>query len=295
MGSEMCIRDRNKGDSTNPQVRCRYVAREIAFYRDDDFFAATPPLEGLKLMLSLVASDRRKRLMVIDARKAYLHAEVGREIFVELPPEIRRPGVCARLKRCLYGTRDAPARWEAHLAKQLQSMGFLRGRASPCCFYHPQRGLRCLVHGDDFVFAGTEENLDWVNARMADAFLVKVVGRLGPDSTDLQEMRILNRVARWTPGGVEFEADPRHAEILIRDFGKQGADVSIPGVRACTEGGRARFEEGSDDQLAEVKSLDQGDDAPLTPDQASVFRAGVARANYLALDRPDLSFAVKEL
>ena len=42
---------------------------------------------------------------------------------VELPPEIRRPGYCARLRRCLYGTRDAPALWEAFLEKELGKMG----------------------------------------------------------------------------------------------------------------------------------------------------------------------------
>ena len=45
-------------------------------------------------------------------------------------------GMCARLRRSLYGTRDAPARWEAFLSKQLESMGFARGLASPCCYRH---------------------------------------------------------------------------------------------------------------------------------------------------------------
>jgi hypothetical protein len=39
--------------------------------------------------------------------------------------------------------------------------------------------LRCVVHGDDFVFSGTADALDWVEKRMHESFLVKVVGRLG--------------------------------------------------------------------------------------------------------------------
>ena len=95
----------------------------------------------------------------------------------------------ARLNRCLYGTRDAPARWEAHLAAQLTAMGFNRGHASPCCFKHSKRDLRCVVHGDDFVFVGPEHELRWVQQRMESAFLVKIIGQLGGDAGDLSELR----------------------------------------------------------------------------------------------------------
>ena len=99
--------------------------------------------------------------MVIDARKAHLHAMTEREIYVDLPPELGRAGYCGRLRRCLYGTRDASARWEAFLAAELQKHGFVQGVASPCCFKHAKRDLRCVVHGDDFVFVGPDVDLEW--------------------------------------------------------------------------------------------------------------------------------------
>ena len=42
----------NKGDSTNPDVRCRLVAQEVAQEYDASFFAATPPLEAKRVMFS---------------------------------------------------------------------------------------------------------------------------------------------------------------------------------------------------------------------------------------------------
>eukprot|EP00969_Alexandrium_andersonii_P176840 7819487-Alexandrium_andersonii.AAC.1 len=56
--------------------------------------------------------DSRKALL-IDVRKAYLHAYVDEDIYVALPPEVSRPGMRAKLRRSRYGTRAAPARWEA--------------------------------------------------------------------------------------------------------------------------------------------------------------------------------------
>ena len=62
----------------------------------------------------------------------------------------------------------------AFLAAELKKHGFVQGVASPCCFFHAARWLRCVVHGDDFVLAGPESALKRVEARMHESFLVKV-------------------------------------------------------------------------------------------------------------------------
>ena len=81
---------------------------------------------------------------VIDACKAHLHALADRTVYVQLPPEVAEEGYCAKLRRSLYGTRDAPKLWEAFLAEQLAALGFVRGRASPCCYHHNRLGSGAL-------------------------------------------------------------------------------------------------------------------------------------------------------
>ena len=202
----------NKGDAKKPLIRSRFVVKEIATYKSDDFFAATPPLEALRLLLSMAASSGRDvKVEVLDARKAHLHAFADRTVFVQLPPEEAEPGYCARLVRCLYGTRDAPKRWEAFLAEQLIAMGFARGRASPCCYYHAALDVRCIVHGDDFVLTDSARALDEVKTCMHERFLLKELGRLGGGQGELRGLRVLNRVIQWTPAGLRYEAAPRHA------------------------------------------------------------------------------------
>ena len=134
--------------------------------------------------------------MVIDVSKAHLHAFVHRDIYVALPPEAAEPGMCAKLVCQLYGTRDAPARWEALYTQTLKDMGFECGRASGCCFWHRSRNIRCVVHGDDFTFTGYDEDLDWLQVAMGNVFLHKVCGRLGNGPGYVQELRLLNRVIR---------------------------------------------------------------------------------------------------
>ena len=79
---------------------------------------------------------------------------------MDLPPERAREGFCCRLKKCLCGTRDAPRQWEAYAASVLLKAGFVRGKASAVCFWHPQRNVLCLVHGDGFLLAGAGRDLD---------------------------------------------------------------------------------------------------------------------------------------
>ena len=142
--------DHNKGDEDSPKVRSRYVAKDIARWRDGAMFAATPPTRGSETPLvgdghpptgparetGLWARSGKRRgqrkAMVIDVSKAHLHAFVNRNIYVSLPLEEAQPGIRAKLARPLYGTRDAPARWEALYAQTLHDLGVERGRARAC-------------------------------------------------------------------------------------------------------------------------------------------------------------------
>ena len=90
-----------KGGAQNPKVRSRWGAKGTAKWKDDAMFAATPPLEAVRLLLSDLATRRRaggrrgsgqRKALFIDVRKAYLHAYVNRDIYVALPPEVAEPG-----------------------------------------------------------------------------------------------------------------------------------------------------------------------------------------------------------
>ena len=152
--------------------------------KSSEVFAPTPPLEAVRLLLPNAATTaarhpgQKKRILLIDVRKAHLHAESVRETYVRLPPEVAEEGMRGKLRRCLYGTRDAAARWEALYSQKLAKRGFTQGRASTCAFYIAHRDLRCVVHGDDFTFLGFSDDLDWITRQMEGWYSIKVRGRL---------------------------------------------------------------------------------------------------------------------
>ena len=72
--------DINKGDSAKPNIRSRYVGKEVATGVDATLYACTPPLEALKLIMGIASGDRHNGLhiMLNDVKRAYVHAEAQR-------------------------------------------------------------------------------------------------------------------------------------------------------------------------------------------------------------------------
>ena len=288
--------DTNKGDDDAPNILCRLVARESRRAGDDPIFAPTPPLESLRTILSLAAtnfqgaskkdrgptSPNRIQVSFIDISRAYFCAatDPNDPTYVELPPEDPDHGVLVgRLCKHMYGTRKAADGWHCEYAGCLvNDLGFTVGDASACVFYHAERQFRCSVHGDDLTTVGSKANLDWFKAQLEGFYELKEAHRLGPGPDDHKEATVLNRVVRWTSNGLEYEADPRQCEKLLRDLKLDGGDVKsvgTPGVKPTR------------DQL--------DGDAPLHLTKWTPYRAVVARANYLAADRPELQFSAKEV
>ena len=133
-------------------------------------FSATPPLESLRALCTLAASEEPGnadplRLMVVDISRAHFYADASRSVFIKLPEEEPRSGeagVCGRLLKTMYGTLDAADHWSAHYTQVLEKAGFTRGTASPCNFVHSQLGIWVLVHGDDFLVTGRSEGLSYM-------------------------------------------------------------------------------------------------------------------------------------
>jgi hypothetical protein len=151
----------------------------------DAFSASTPPLESKKILFSKFASSRRKgskklRLSFVDIRKAYFNAIPERAIYMRLPKELGLgTDVVARQVRCFDGTRDAGKLWEDTYTQAMECNGFITGAANPCVFYHKNREITVVVHGDDFTALGTDEDLDWYESALKEAFEIKIRGRLG--------------------------------------------------------------------------------------------------------------------
>ena len=102
----------------------------------------------------------------------------------------------------------------------------------------------------------------------------KIIGT-GPEES--RQEKVLNRVIAVDKDGWTYEADQRHGELIVRAMNVEGAK----GVKTTGEDAKAWKEEEDAEKIGAR--------------EASEFRAVAARANYLALDRADIQYAVKEI
>ena len=121
----------NKGDDQAPNIRSRFVAREIRTAGKDVIFAPVPPLESLRMIRSMTTtkfesgkglqpcwdhSEKKTQLLMIDISRAYFNAKTDKEdpTYVEFPSDMGAPpGMCGLLRRHMYGTRRAAEGWQA--------------------------------------------------------------------------------------------------------------------------------------------------------------------------------------
>jgi hypothetical protein len=211
-------------------------------------------------------------------RRAYFHAKAIRKVFVKLPYEDDEPGMCGELIMAMYGTRDAAQNWEHEYSDFLTGIGFKAGKASPCVFWMESRNLRIVVHGDDFTVLGHARELDWFRQKIKERYEVKIRARIGSEIKDDKSVRILNRIVTWNENGIDYESDQRHAEIIVKELGLKPDNVKsvvTPGVKETAK--------------------EELDNEELNSHDSTKYRQLVARASYLAQDRSDIGYAVKEL
>lgn len=203
----------NKNGHQDPDVRARLVAQEVNNAGDMLLCAATPPLESKRLLLSQWATGRVRdgqpvKISLIGVRKAYINGRPSRKRFTRPPAEMGMPKhLVLRLDRCMHGARDVGSIWETVYTDALLSMGFVAGKASPCCVWHPEWKLSCVVRGDDFTCLGVASSLDKYEAAMQPHSEVKLKGRLGEGEKDEKSMRVLNKLVSVTEDGPTYEPD----------------------------------------------------------------------------------------
>ena len=117
-------------------------------------------------------------------------------------------------------------------------------------------------HGDDFTVLGNCDDF-------------RQGGVLGPDRHDSMRSPYSNSVVTWNDDSIDMEADLRHAELVIRELG------------LCDDS------KGSTPPGCEMK--DDKETYMLFKATTTKCRSTTARWNYLASDRADLQYSVKEL
>ena len=90
-----------------------------------------------------------------------------------------------------------------------------------------------------------------------------------------KNIKTLNRSLHWGKRGIVHQHDPRHVDVLVKDFGfEHGNSVLTPATPDLVE-----------EEVSE----------PLCQDRHQQYRSQFARCLFLCQDRADITFIVNEL
>ncbi|CAI7857895.1 unnamed protein product, partial [Closterium sp. NIES-54] len=144
-----------------PVFKARYIARGFSQRQGVDFFqtfSPTPKMTTLRVLLH-VAAQREYELHSLDFSTAFLQGNLHKEIWLRRPPGFTGSfpaGTRWRLRRPVYGLRQAPCEWHDTLRTTLAALGFAPSTADPSLFLGTDTSLPpfyILVYVDDLVFA----------------------------------------------------------------------------------------------------------------------------------------------
>ena len=160
-------------DGTVDRFKSRFVAcgySQIHGFDYDETFSATLRSTSFRLLCAL-AAGRKLTLDHYDVTSAFTQSNIDAVIYVDAPPgnftpkdTKGRPKVL-KLRKALYGTKQASKLWQDTLIKHLtKTMGFRQLANDPCIFV--KSGLIVGVYVDDVVLAhNSPKLLEWFTAK----------------------------------------------------------------------------------------------------------------------------------
>jgi hypothetical protein len=127
----------------------------------DDTFAPVARMESVRLLFAL-AAQKDWRVHHMDVKSAFLNGNLKEEVYVHQLQGfaiLDKEGKVLRLRKALYGLRQAPMAWNANLDSTLKGMGFGQSPHEAAIYQRGNGGNALLVgvYVDDLVITGTKD------------------------------------------------------------------------------------------------------------------------------------------
>jgi hypothetical protein len=159
------------------KIKARLVVRGDQDNTEDDIPCDSPTVDrNTAKLLIAIAAIMGWSLRSVDISAAFLQGrELDRTVYILPPPEFRKPGVVWRLRKGLYGLKEAARLWFEELTKDLEKQGGKPLVGDPACLIFHEDGrfvAFALIHVDDILIGGEEEYTNNLMSKVKERFKV---------------------------------------------------------------------------------------------------------------------------
>lgn len=254
------------------RYKARFVAKGFHQRQGQDFSETFSPVIKATTIRSVlnVAVNKSWPSRQLDVNNAFLQGTLDDEVYVAQPQgfvDQDRPHYVCKLKKALYGLRQAPRTWYQEPRKHLISLGFTNSIADTSLFTL-RVGHDCayvLVYVDDMLITGSSAKIvQTCISSLASRFSIK----------DMGELRyFLGIEATHTKSGLHLMQKRYIIDLLEKTNMQDAKPVSTP--------------------MSPTPKLSLNSGERLS--NPTEYRRVVGSLQYLSLTRPDVAFAVNRL
>ena len=259
-----------KADGSLERCKARLVVRGFTQKEGVDYTETFSPVVKMTTIRSLIAVAVKKHWPIyqMDVNNAFLHGDLHEDIYMK-PPQglpVSSGNIVCKLKKSLYGLKQASRQWYAKLSDTLRSVGFQHSQNDYSLFCKQQDScfLFVAVYVDDIIVTGNDpDEINTLKVFLDNKFRIKDLGELN---------YFLGMEVTKFPNGVAL-TQKKFAADLIKEFHcDRLPPTNCPLGPLC-------------------KSADEAD---LFAD-VTTYRKLMGKLNYLTNTRPDIAFSVQYL
>ena len=162
IGLKWVFKVKRNADGSINKFKARLVAKGYVQKHGvdyDEVFAPVARIETIRLIIGLAAL-RGWKIHHLDVKTAFLHGDLKEEVYVSQPQGFIVKGQedkVYKLKKALYGLRQAPRAWNVKLNQILRGLNFYRCAKEPSLYRKEVDNelLVVVVYVDDLLVTGS--------------------------------------------------------------------------------------------------------------------------------------------
>ena len=260
-------------DGSLERRKARLVVRGFSQVEGVDYFETFAPVvryETVRTVLAVAAKNME--LGQFDVKTAFLYGPLEEVIYMEQPHGYNDgSGRVCRLKKGLYGLRQAPRNWNGHFHEVIVSLGFCQSDCDPCVYWRSNGtddwSILCLYVDDGLIACNRKETMSSFMGVLETKFEI---------ATSKAKFYI----------GMEISRDRVAKTIEVNQRGYIIRVLSKFGMDSCRSA-KSPLDPGFKVSQTATQSKEQN---------CFPYREAIGCLNYIAMiSRPDISFAVNAL
>ncbi|KAG5672409.1 hypothetical protein PVAND_002540 [Polypedilum vanderplanki] len=181
VGSKWVFKKKEDQEGNIIEYKARLVAQGYSQNYGEDYDEVFAPVTRSSTFRLLLAVSGRRKYYVkqFDIKTAFLNGELKEEIYLKQPPGYEINNQVLRLKKSLYGLKQAARVWNQTIHQVLIQDGFIQSQADMCFYIKNLDNKSCylIIHVDDILIAGSDlEIISQTQATLSKHFQVKDLG-----------------------------------------------------------------------------------------------------------------------